>query len=206
MEVINTFIGKLFGYDLQFREEWSTDLVAYDTGKEQRNQVWERPKRHWVLPYNALLLEFRNKLKELCSRAKGMYNVFLFIDPYDFECALADCSITAIAAQTVFQLVKTYYGSTAQTWTENKTRIQPSAIFQPIIKIDGVTKVEDTDYALNDDTGEVTFSGAPGAGKVITANYQFYCPVRKEDDGYSESTIWKNVFNMGDIPIVEVIE
>jgi uncharacterized protein (TIGR02217 family) len=206
MEVINTFIGKLFGYNLRYNEEWFTDLVDYDTGKEQRNQVWERPKRHWILPYNVLLVEYRNKLKELCSRAHGIYNVFLFADPYDYKCVLADCSITAITDQVLFQLVKTYYNGETEEWTENKTRIQSSTIFQPIIKVDGATKIEDTDYTLNDDTGEVTFGAAPGAGKVITANYQFYCPVRFDREAYEETTIWKDVFNMGDIPIVEVIE
>jgi len=206
MEVINTFVGKLFGYDLQYQEEWLTDKVDYDTGKEQRNQIWERPKRHWVLPYNALVTAYRNKLIELCGRAKGMYNVFLFEDPYDYKCVLTECIITAIAAQVDFQLIKTYYPAETEKWDENKTRIQPSGIFQPVIKVDDVTKIEDTDYTLDDDTGIVHFSVAPGVDKVITANYQFYYPVRKEEDDYNESTIASGTWNMGDIPIVEVIE
>lgn len=208
MEVINTFIGKLFGYNLKYREEWFTDLVDYDTGKEQRNQVWERPKRHWTLPYNVLLQTYRDKLIELCSRAKGMSNVFLFKDPYDHECALTECSITAVAAQVLFQLIKTYHGGETETWDENKTRIQPSTIFQPIVKVDGVLKVEETDYTLDDDVGIVDFTlmGAPGAGKVITANYYFYCPVRFDRDFYEETTVYSGVWNMGNIPIVEVIE
>ena len=48
--------------------------------------------------------------------------------------------------------------------------------------------------------------GAPGAGKVITANYQFYCPVRFDREAYEETTTWKDIWNMGDIPIIEVIE
>lgn len=206
MEVINTFIGKLFGYNLSYSEEWFTDLVDYDTGKTQRNQIWERPKRHWVLPYNVLLREYRNKLIGLCSRAKGSYNVFLFEDPYDYECALAECSITAIAAQVDFQLIKTYHVNESEKWNENKTRIQPGSIFQPIVKVDGVTKIEGTDYNLDDDTGIVTFGTAPGAEKVITANYQFYCPVRFDRDTYEETTIYSGVWNMGDIPIIEEIE
>lgn len=206
MEVINTFVGKLFGYNLQYQEEWLTDKVDYDTGKEQRNQIWERPKRHWVLPYNVILIEYRNKLKELCSRAKGIYNVFLFEDPYDYECSLTECSIIAIADQTLFPLIKTYYPDETEKWKEYKTRIKPSSIFQPIIKVNDVTKVEDTDYTLNDNTGVVTFSVAPGAEKVITANYQFYYPVRFDRDIYEESTIYKDILNMGDIPIIEVIE
>lgn len=206
MEVINTFIGKLFGYDLRYRPEWKTDVVDYDTGLEQRNQIWERPKRHWILPYNVMLREFRDKLLELFSRAKGKANVFLFEDPYDYQCSLTECSITAIADQTNFQLVKEYYGSTSEAWTENKTRIQPSEIFPPIVKVDGVTKTEGVDYTLDDDTGIVAFGVAPGVGKVITANYYFYCPVRFDTDDYEELTIYRSILSMGDLPIVEVIE
>jgi len=137
-----------------------------------------------------------------------MYNVFLFEDPYDYECALTECSITAIAAQVEFQLIKTYYPNESENWTENKTRIQPGNIFLPIIKVDNVTKTEGTDYTLDDDTGIVDFTlmGAPGAGKIITANYRFYYPVRVDKDIYEETTIYVGIWNMGDIPIVEVIE
>lgn len=208
MEVINSFIGRLFGWNLKYQEEWFTDLVDYDTGKEQRNQVWSRPKRHWVLPYKALITAYRDKLLELCSRAKGMYNVFLFEDPYDYECALTECIIVAIAAQVKFQLIKTYYVGEVETWDENKTRIQPSGIFAPVVEVDNVGVSEGVDYTLNDDTGILDFSigGAPGAGKVITANYQFYYPVRFDRDVYEETTIASGTWKMGDIPIVEVIE
>ncbi len=208
MEVLNDFVTKLFGYNLQYREEWFNDLVAYDTGKEQRNQIWERPKRHWTLPYNTILRTHRDKLIELFGRAKGILNVFLFENPYDYECSLSECSITAIAAQTDFQLIKTYYPAEVEKWDESKTRIQPSTVFLPIVKVDGVTKVEDTDYTLDDDTGIVDFTlmGAPGAGAVITAQYQFYYPVRFDGDSYSETTVFAGIFNMKNIPIIEVIE
>jgi len=206
MEVINTFIGKLFGYDLKLRKMWKTDVVDYDTGKEQANQVWSRPKRFWTLPYNVMLRKYRDKLIELFDRAHGGYNIFLFEDPYDYECALTECSITAIAAQTEFQLIKTYYGSESETWDENKTRIQPGSIFPPIVKVDNVEKTEDVDYTLDDDTGIVTFGAAPGAEAVITANYRFYYPVRFNTDEYEETTIYQSIFSMGDIPIKEIIE
>lgn len=206
MEVINTYIGKLFGHNLRYREEWRTDIVDFDTGKNQRNQVWSRPKRRWVLPYNVLLQEYRDNLIKLFGRAHGGYNIFLFEYPYDRDCALTECSITAIEAQVDFQLIKSYYISESETWNENKTRIQSGDIFQPTIKIDGVTKTEGVDYTLNDDTGVVTFGAAPGAGKVLTANYRFYYPVRFDADVYEESMPWKEIWDMGDIPIVEEIE
>jgi len=212
MEVINTFIGKLFGWNLKFSEEWFNDLIDYDTGKEQRNQIWSRPKRHWVLPYKLLLIANRDKLKELSSRAKGIYNVFLFDDPYDYQCALTECIITAVGGETTTQLIKTYYPNETEKWDENKTRIQPSGIFAPIVKIDAATKTEGTHFTLDDDTGIIDWTGgsAPNGAlstdEVVTANYQFYYPVRFDRDAYNETTIYTDVLSMGGIPIVEVIE
>ncbi len=212
MEVINTFVGKLLRQNLRFRREWFTDVVNFDTGKNQMNQIWERPKRHWILPYKTILLEHRNNLSELAGRAKGRYNVFLFEDPYDNVCTLTECSITAVGGETTTQLIKTYYGSSSETWNENITRIQPETIFPPIIKIDAAIKTEGTHFTLNDDTGIIdwTGGGAPngalGAGEVVTANYRFYRPVNFEEDEYSEETVYVGILNTGDIPIVEVIE
>ncbi len=210
--MINTFIGKLFGYDLRFKQEWSTDVVDYDTGKEQTNQVWERPKRHWVLPYNVMLREYRDKLFELSNRAKGRHVVFLFEDPYDYECALTECSITAAGSETTTQLIKSYYPNETETWDENMTRIQASSILPPVVKIDAAVKTEDTHFTLDDDTGIIDWTGgsapngALGAGEVVTASYRFYRPVKFDTDSYEESTIYDSIFNMGDIPIREIIE
>jgi len=206
MEVINSYIGKLFGQNLRYSEQWATDLVVFTSGREQRNQVWERPIRHWVLPYNVLKTAPRDKLIKLFRRARGRYSIFLFADPNDYECTFTECSITAIAAQVNFQLIKSYYVGEAETWDEDKTRIQPSTEYVPTIKVDGAAKTEGVDYTLNDNTGVVTFGAAPGVGKVITADYQFYYPVRFELDVYTETSLFIDLWNMGELPLIEVIE
>lgn len=206
MEVINDFVEIPFGMDLRFSERWVTDIVSYDSGKEQRNQILEQPLRTWELPYSVLKTTPRSNLIELFRRAKGQYTIFLFKDPYDYQCGLTECIITAIAAQVDFQLIKTYYPATAETWDENKTRIQPSTEYVPIVKVDGVAKTEGADFTLDDDTGIVTFGVAPGAAKVITADYQFYYPVRFGLDDYNERTLFHNLWDMGSLSLVEVIE
>jgi uncharacterized protein (TIGR02217 family) len=213
MEVINTYFSRLFGYGLKLKFEWSTDLVNYDTGKEQVNQIWERPKRHWELPYNAIIKAQRDKLFELFGgRAKGMYNAMLFQDPYDYQCSLSECSYTAVGGETTTQLTKEYYGSETEKWTEKMRRIQPSEVFPPIVKIDATVKTEDTHFTLDDDTGIIDWTGgsspngALSASEVVTAEFYFYRPVRLDTDIYEETTFWKDLFNMGNIPIVEIIE
>jgi len=205
MEVINDFIGDLFGYDLQCNILWKTDIVKYDTGVEQRNQIWSVPKRSWVLPYNNLTLTQRNNLVELFNRMRGGCSEFLFEDPFDYECALTECSITAVAAQTNFQLLKKYYPNESDYFSENKKDIQPSTVHQPIIKVDGATKTETNHYNLDDATGIVVFGSAPGAGKVITANYYYYYRVRFDIDSYGDTFPISSLFNVGGVPITQVV-
>ena len=208
MELVITIqASKKYNYPLRMRSEWRTDVVNYDSsGVEQRNQVWSKPRRSWALPYSVLTLTQRNELFELAQRAKGRTSTFLFEDPYDHECLISDCSITAIAAQVDFQLDKDYYPGETETWTENKIKIQPSTIYQPYIEVDGAAQVEGggDDYTLDDTTGIVTFGGAHGAGAVITANYYFYYKVRFVSDAYVERTMSSDRINLGTIPIIEV--
>ncbi len=204
--LINTFInGKLYNYPLGRTFEWRTDIVSKESGTEVANQILEQPIRHWALPYNNLTGDEIDKLVELFNRAKGRYLTFLFEDPKDLECNLTECSITAIAAQTNFQLIKSYYVGEAETWDENKADIIPGTICQPTVKVDGALKVEGTDYTLDDTTGVVIFGAAPGAGAVITAHYRFYFRVRFDIDAYIDSSNVKNIWSAGTVDIVEVI-
>ena len=204
--LLNTFINnQLYNYPLGRTFEWQTDIVSKESGTEVANQILEQPIRHWSLPYNNLISNEITKLVELFNRAKGRYLTFLFEDPKDYECDFNACSITAIAAQTNFQLIKTYYPGEDESWNEDKKDILPGTICTPTIKINGVTKIEDTDYTLDDTTGIVIFGAAPGAGAVITAHYRFYFRVRFDIDAYTDSSNVKNIWSAGTIDIVEVI-
>lgn len=188
---------------------WATDVVSKGI-KEQRNQRWSRPKREWIINYQALLIDERDRLLEIHSRAHGAYRTFKLLESGvdgDFQCALADCSITAVAAQVEFQMIKTYYTGETEEYDEDKKKIVPSAIFPPVVKVDGVAKVEDTDYTLDDETGIVDFTlmGAPGAGKIITANYQFYFEVRFDSDTYDDIRNIPDHWQAEGIKLVEVV-
>lgn len=186
LSYINAQYGRQYPAQRQF--QWSTDIVSYGR-TSQRNQRFSQPVRHWLINYQALNIDERNRLLEIFQRAAGQYRTFKILESGidgDFECAIADCSITAIAAQVNFQLVKTYYNGQTEEWTENKIKIVPGTTFPPVVKIDGVTKTEGADYTLNDETGIVTFGAAPGVGKVITANYRFYFEIRFTMDLYDD--------------------
>jgi uncharacterized protein (TIGR02217 family) len=213
--VINDFVGDaaFAGFDeanpLHKEFEFVTDQVGYDSGKEQRNQIMTQPKRRWQINWTLLDLAARDKLLELYQRAKGRYEDFLYADRWDFETALTDWSYTAAGGETTTQLQKTYYIGETEAWTEDKTKIQPSTEFAPVIKIDAVTKTEGVDFTLDDTTGIIDWSagavGALVAGEVVTANFYFYFKVRFENDIHIDTMREARLWSAAPLAIVEVI-
>ena len=209
--IINDFVGDAayghFGEQAPLRKvfNWLTDLVNFDSGKEQRNQILEQPIREWPVNWEWMDVAARDKLIELFQRAKGRSTTFLYSDEEDYGCELTECSIIAIAAQTNFQLIKSYYVGETETWDEEKKDIVAGSIFPPVVKVDGVTKVEGVDYTLDDTTGIVIFGAAPGAGTVITANYQFYFRVRFADDTHTDVEHQKDYYSYDDLRLIEVL-
>jgi len=212
--VINDFVGDAaeFGeqWPLRKRFIWLTDVANYDTGPEQRNQILEQPLREWPINWQWLETAARNKLLELFNRGKGRYNSFLYRDRDDYECALAECSVTAVGGETTTQLIKSYYPGTAETWDEDKTDIVPGTSFAPVVKIDGGVKTEGTHFTLDDSTGIIDWSGgsapngALGAGEVVTANYRFFFRVRFEADSHMDIGQQQDYYSYENLRLIEV--
>lgn len=207
--VINDFVGDaaFTGFDealpLKKSFEWKTDRVSYDSGLEQRNQIFERPIRHWSLNWEILDQGARDKLIELFQRAKGSFDTFLYTDREDFLASAVSIATDGVAA--TYQLVQEYYSGETEAWDENKKDIVPGGTFAPVIahSIDGAqTEVAAApganEFTLDDATGIMTWSGGnePSAG-VLTCTFQFYFRVRFAEDIYTDiqvgpTPIWEN--------------
>ena len=81
--IMNDFISTRFSYPVVQQLQWKTDIAGYDSGKEQRNQIWETPIRQWELPWDIISETARNEMVELYQRAKGRANTFQFRDLFD---------------------------------------------------------------------------------------------------------------------------
>ena len=197
--VINDFVGDAGAgnFDevppLRTTFEWLTDIAKFDgTPIEQRNQIYERPRRRWFINWPIVEEASRDKIVELFNRAKGRYETFLYKFRYDYSCALTECSVTAVGGETTTQLIKTYYPGETESWDEDKKDIMPSSVYAPIVKIDSAIKTEGTHFTLSDTTGIINWAGGTspvgtlGAGEVVTANYQFYFRVRFDMDIYED--------------------
>ncbi len=206
-EIINTFVDDLFSYPYKKVFHWATNVITYGTGIEQRNALLSRPIREWNVKYKILTVGMRDQILELYNRSQGQFNTFLFSDPQEYQVVAAECSFTAIAAQVLFQLFATYHLGETEQWTEDKEDIVPGGTYQPIIYVDGVLKTEGVHYTINDTTGilDLTLMGAPGAGIVVTADYQYYFRVRFVEDSFSMSEIDKSVWSVNDFGMVQVL-
>ena len=83
-EIID-FVDWYLRNPVEFQYEWKTDVVEYDSGKNQRNAVWAKPRRHWNFEWNWMLKSKRDKILELFHRARGGHLSFLLKDRYDNE-------------------------------------------------------------------------------------------------------------------------
>ncbi len=204
-EIINTFVDNLFSYPYKKKFHWATNVQSYGTGTEQRNALRGQPIREWGCGYKILTATLRDQILELFNRSQGQFNTFLWEDPQEVLVVAAECSITAIAAQTDFQLFATYHLGESELWTEDKKDIQAGAVYQPTVRLDSVTKTEGADYTLDDTTGIVIFGAAPGAGVVFDADFKYYFRVRFVEDTFEVSEIDKETWSANNFGMVQVI-
>jgi uncharacterized protein (TIGR02217 family) len=191
--VINDFVDPDYGprLPLEMVFQWATDVVSYGL-KEQRNQLWSRPKRIWPIEYAGLKATARQKLIELFGRAAGRFRTYYYLDRDDYACGFSDWSYTAAGGETTVQLGKDYYKGEAESWSEDKTAIVPAATYTRTVKIDAATLTEGTEFTLDSDTGIIDFTGgsapngALSAAEVVTADYRFYFVVRFGRDKYTD--------------------
>lgn len=92
--VINDFIGIQATHPISKTPAWNTDVVRYDSGTEQRNQILESPIRLWGMNWGILNQSQAVKAIELYNRAKGRYGTFQFRDPDEELGVSAETSVT----------------------------------------------------------------------------------------------------------------
>lgn len=79
------FIGKKGTWPLVRRKIWNTEVVAYDSSREQVNELWSFPVRFWGIKYRLLNITQRNKILELFDACRGQARQLYFKDPIDYQ-------------------------------------------------------------------------------------------------------------------------
>ena len=199
--VINDYVDFKQSNPLRKLYEWKTDVVTFDSGVEQRNQIWQRPLRRWFLNWSMIEVTERNHLIQLFQRARGSYHTFKIKDVDDY--AITGGTYAIAGAVDTLQLTATYYDGETEEWTENKTLIVPASIITLEHSVAG-TLNETTHWTLDDNTGIITFISAPGVG-TITASFEYYFLCRFTEDNHLDSMPEVDLYSNPDIPLVEVL-
>lgn len=183
---------------------WRTDVIGYDSGIRQTQQVLDQPIREWWINWALIDQAGRNKIKEIFDAARGQYDTFLWLDDDEFLCSGEQ--IATDGTETEFQLVCTYFPGESYSWTETKKDIVDGSIYAPVVthSVDGA-QTEGVDFTLDDTTGILVFGSPPSAG-VLTCTFQYYFRVAFAQDTYQDVMIQPGpLYSASDLHVVEDI-
>lgn len=164
------------GMGLMTRRIMHRNIVqTASSGREVRIVLWKYPRYEWDITFNFLDMDgvkaFQT-IADMFNLQHGGFGTMLFVDPTDYK--VTDQTIgTGNGSTTKWQLQRSFGG-----FNEPVYAIKTDVV-APVIKLNGsVTSA----YTINNDTGEITFSSAPGGGVTITGTYEYYYRVRFKDD------------------------
>ena len=189
--------------------ERRTDIVTLGSGAEERNSRWADSRRAWNAGYGAHTLDQLHAIIAFFEERRGRLHGFRWRDASDWK-SCAPQATTSMLDQTIgtgngstatFQLTKTY-GSIYAPWTRTITKPVVGTV---IVAVAGIAKTLGTHFTVDVTTGRVTFLAGqiPATGQVITAGFEFDCPVRFDTD---KLEINVQGFRHGAIPHIPIIE
>jgi len=187
--------------------ERRTEVVTLANGFEERNTPWAHSRRRYDAGVAMRSLDDIETLIAFFEARQGQLHAFRWKDWADYKSGLpsqeADYQDQLIAkgdGETVsFQLIKTY-----RSGEQDYARpIRKPVAGSVKLGLHGDALVETVHYTVDETTGLITFTDAPGAGAEITAGFEFDVPVRFDTDRIQSSVA---SFQAGDAPNVPVVE
>lgn len=183
------------------RPRFNTEVVTSDDGTEYRNSRWAYPLLSFEFNVEPGIIgeATMEAFRDLFYAAGGMAEAFLFRDWSDYE-GVDQTIGTGDGATLTFQLVKNYTRG-AVTRQRKVTRLiaDTTAIY-----IDGVEQM--SGWSVNEDTGLVTFSLAPGIGAEVSADFQFLLPVRFDDDSLELLSLSRDLIQPVSVTLLQIKE
>lgn len=161
-------------YGWQGGPEFNTRIRALKNGQERRNANWNQVRHRFTLPFqNIRDSAYLADLKSVFLAMRGQTHSFLAKDWSDYQ-ATGEPLGNAPSGTTAVQLQKVAtFGSASYTRTITRPRSGTVTVYE-----DGTPKAGTIDTA----TGLFTPSAAWDEGKALTADFQFYVPVRFASD------------------------
>lgn len=199
MTALATVLDITPAYGWQGGPSFNTRVIGLKNGAERRNALWADPRHHFTLPFqnikdDAYLLH----LKSVFLVTRGQTHSFLAKDWSDFR-ATGESLGNAPAGSAAVQLQKVAtFGAATYTRAITKPKTGTVTVYQ-----DGTEKAGTFDTA----TGLFTPSTAWTEGDALTADFEFYVPVRFASDLLPmsiDNRSGSNYVMNGSIELVEV--
>ncbi len=161
-------------YGWQGGPEFNTRIVPMRNGHDRRNARWDQVRHRFTLPFqNITDATYLSSLKAVFLAMRGQNHSFLAKDWSDYR-ATGESLGNAPAGSAAVQLQKVAtFGTATYTRTITKPRAGTVTVYQA-----GVAKAGTVDTA----TGLFTPDTAWTEGQALTADFEFYVPVRFASD------------------------
>lgn len=207
-------------YGTQGGPGFRTNVVATDSGYEERVQRWGTPRRQYNAAYGVKSHDDLVELRTFYIERGGQTHGFRFKDYHDYTTKMD--GITAFAfddqamvrisdggsggdgTSTEFQLVKRYINGPPPHTVRNITKPVVGSV---AVGVDGVDQGDPgSGWSVNSATGVVTFDSAPGSGLDVTGGCNFEVPVRFGE--FDSEVLWLDyeTFASGGVPGIPMVE
>ena len=210
---MTSFHDVLFPLDVALKSaggpERRTEIVAFGSGREQRNARWAHSRRRYDAGYGVKTLDALQAVVAFFEERRGQLYGFRWRDRLDHSSAAPSEAVTPLdqligtgdGTQTQFALTK-IYGSTYAPYARPIAKPVPGSVR---IAVGGIEVAADTDFTCDHSTGMVTFlpGHIPPASAAVTAGFLFDVPVRFDTD-YLEVDL--SAFAAGAIPKIPLVE
>ena len=176
-------------YNATSSPEFSTDIVAVDSGAEAASQRWAQALNRYNIPQAVRDMVTFQAVRDHWLVMRGPFHSFPFRDPLDF--ASVDLAAVGVAptvsatdqvigtgngTTTNFQLTKTYSRG-AEDYVRNIYKPVTSSV---LVSLNGTP--QGSGWTVSRTTGVITFDVAPGNGVIVRAGYLYDVEVRFESD------------------------
>lgn len=204
------------GYPVLASPRWSTSIVAVDSGAEQANQRWAHPLHRYTLPEAVRTMTVFNAIRDHWLVMRGPAHTWPFRDPLDFA------SVPLLAPNTppvvtpwdqplgigdgvtrTFQMQKEYVRG-SQVYTRDITLPVVSSLRIGRDSTSSPPQEYLSGFAVNRQTGEITFDVAPTDATVLTWGGYFDVLVRFESDDSFDGIV--KTFGIGGFADITLIE
>ena len=192
-----------------YADEYAVEITTTAAGAEYRRLLHGLPARRFTINYTLLRDDLAARVLALYHRAYGSLAGFRVRCADDFSTNAHTGAPTALDQPTtyissgVYQLLK-QYGSGA---TPLGIGLPTRTIYKPVaatVKIAVNGTPLGAGISVDDTTGRVTLTPAPGGGDVVTAGFEFDLPCRF-DSAIDIASLSKTVRDCGSIELKELL-